>query len=61
MPARVAETLATTPAADLSTLGAGVVPPTAHGFLLGYPVVFAFKDSARSVNLDGSTASSICS
>jgi hypothetical protein len=49
----------TTSAADLSTHGAGVVPPTAHGFLLGYPVVFAFKDSARSVNLDGSTASSI--
>ena len=50
MPARIAEELAaTTSASKLSPSGAGVVPPSVHGFLLGYPVVYTFRDSARSV------------
>lgn len=53
MPARVAETMATTTsAAYLTTHDSGVVPPTAYGFLLGYPVVYTFRDSARSVPFD---------
>lgn len=27
----------------------GVTPPTLHGYLLGYPVVYAFDDSHRCV------------